>query len=899
MFDLLERLQSALKDRYTVERELGRGGMATVYLAEDRKHDRKVAIKVLKPELAAVLGAERFVQEIKTTAALTHPHILPLFDSGRTDEFLYYVMPYLQGETLREKLNREAQLGVDEAVRIATEVADALQYAHQQGVIHRDIKPENILLHAGRPMVMDFGIALAVSAAGGGRRTETGLSLGTPHYMSPEQATADKEITNRSDIYSLASVLYEMLAGDPPFTGSTAQAILLRIISDEVTPVRQRRRTVPANVAAALAKALEKLPADRFDTAKSFAEALGNPGFRYGSEDHGVARARPSSTWAPLGALGVVLLTVALWAVLGPGDARETRSYLMAFRDGDSRSVMREGSGDSHLGMLFTRDRGGMSGGSLSPDGSTLAFVAHDESSIGRVMLQAWGDLEPVPIEGTEGAEGWPVWSPDGSELAFTQNGETMIGSAAGGAFRSLTRGGVSAWKDGQVYVAGPLRAVPVAGGAPDTLVVVEPGSSYSGLVLEDLLPGGDHGLVIKGEGARLDLFVLDMRTGELADSPLVRSAGAAYASSGHLLFQGPYPDFGLFAAAFDPRTLTMGPPVALIPKVHSFSIAENGTLFYAVNHAPTPTSTPVWVRRDGSQRDVVDGWEIEPDHQIHGHVALSPDGKFLVVTVGPADLTDFWLVDLATGGRRRITDMDAGTREPRWSDDGRLLVFLSQAQGRYGIWSMRLDEPSAPAPVISHAGLWASDPELSPDGTRLVYVLFGGDTRSDLYSVGLNGDGVPRDSIGSPLVNTGYSETSPDISPDGRWIAYTSNQPGQAEIFVQPFPEADGQVEIVSVNGGRAPRWSPTGDELFYWSASDSLVSVQFSEVDGRFVVRRREALFAVPRGPGGFLAGVYDVAPGGQEFVLRRLNPIPSPDWEYVRVEHFLEEVRRRIPN
>src|SRR3990170_3363419 len=201
------RLTAALADRYRIERELGTGGMATVYLAEDVKHKRKVALKVLKAELAAVLGAERFVQEITTTASLQHPHILALFDSGTADGFLYYVMPYIEGETLREKLNRETQLGIEEAVKIARDVADALDYAHRHGVIHRDIKPENILLHDGRPIVADFGIALAISAAGGGRMTETGLSLGTPHYMSPEQATAEKDITARSDVYSLGCVL--------------------------------------------------------------------------------------------------------------------------------------------------------------------------------------------------------------------------------------------------------------------------------------------------------------------------------------------------------------------------------------------------------------------------------------------------------------------------------------------------------------------------------------------------------------------------------------------------------------------------------------------------------------------------------------------------------------------
>ncbi len=279
MTESTERLSSALADRYRILSRLGEGGMATVYLAEDLKHDRKVAVKVLRPELAAVLGADRFVQEIKTTANLQHPHILPLFDSGEADSFLYYVMPYIEGETLRAKLDRETQLGIDDAVRITREVGDALDYAHRQGVIHRDIKPENILLHDGRPMVADFGIALALSAAAGGRMTETGLSLGTPHYMSPEQATAEKEITARSDVYSLGSVLYEMLTGDPPHTGSSGQQIIMKIIADDVAPVTSLRKSVPPNVAAAVAKSLEKLPADRFDSAKAFADALGNSAF--------------------------------------------------------------------------------------------------------------------------------------------------------------------------------------------------------------------------------------------------------------------------------------------------------------------------------------------------------------------------------------------------------------------------------------------------------------------------------------------------------------------------------------------------------------------------------------------------------------------------------------------
>jgi serine/threonine protein kinase len=287
MPDPTTRLNAALEGHYRIEGELGAGGMATVYLAEDLKHDRKVALKVLRPELTAVLGGDRFIQEIKTTAGLQHPHILPLFDSGEADGFLFYVMPFVEGESLRAKLDRERQLDIDEALHIAKAVASALQYAHDRDVIHRDIKPENILLHAGEPVVADFGIALAISAAGGGRMTETGLSLGTPHYMSPEQASADRDLTVRSDVYSLACVLYEMLAGQPPHTGPTAQSILLRILTEEPRPVTDLRQAVPGHVAAVVSKGLEKLPADRFRKAEELGKALDDPSFTHLRGDAG------------------------------------------------------------------------------------------------------------------------------------------------------------------------------------------------------------------------------------------------------------------------------------------------------------------------------------------------------------------------------------------------------------------------------------------------------------------------------------------------------------------------------------------------------------------------------------------------------------------------------------
>jgi serine/threonine protein kinase len=290
MADALERLTAALAGRYAVERELGAGGMATVYLAHDLKHNRKVALKVLRPELAAALGHERFLREIEIAAGLGHPHILPLYDSGHAGatteqgtegqstegaDFLFYVMPYVEGESLRDRIRREKQLPLDDAMKLAREVADALSYAHSRGVIHRDIKPENVMLQSGHAVVADFGIARAVDAAGGDRLTGTGVTLGTPTYMSPEQAAGETDVDGRSDLYALGCVLYEMLAGQPPFTGATAQSVISQHLTADPPPITQLRPAVPDEIAGVLQRALAKNRADRFNPVAQFADALG------------------------------------------------------------------------------------------------------------------------------------------------------------------------------------------------------------------------------------------------------------------------------------------------------------------------------------------------------------------------------------------------------------------------------------------------------------------------------------------------------------------------------------------------------------------------------------------------------------------------------------------------
>jgi Tol biopolymer transport system component len=398
----IDTLRASLADRYRIERELGAGGMATVYLAQDIRHERQVAIKVLRPELAAVIGADRFLSEIKTTANLQHPHILSLFDSGTVDGTVFYVMPFVDGESLRDRLTREKQLPIAEALRIATEVADALQYAHQHGIIHRDIKPENILLHGGHALVADFGIALAASKTGGARMTETGMSLGTPQYMSPEQAMGERELDARTDVYALGCTTYEMLTGEPPFTGPTAQAIVAKVMTAEPVEASTLRKSIPPHVDDAVHIALQKLPADRFATAAAFAEAL-----RTGTTEQrgGVQRAARPVAGRPS----------RLWSLAGAGAMAVVAAFFIGRRTA------------STAGDLSTEWHGELLGGpqvatqpTVSHDAQLVAFNAMvDGETQPAVLKPASGDWRVLATDRSRGLVGTTSWSPDDSKIYY------------------------------------------------------------------------------------------------------------------------------------------------------------------------------------------------------------------------------------------------------------------------------------------------------------------------------------------------------------------------------------------------------------------------------------------------------------------------------------------------
>jgi serine/threonine-protein kinase len=891
--DTASRLSTALADRYRIERELGQGGMATVYLAHDLKHDRKVAIKVLKPELAAVLGAERFVVEIKTTAALQHPHILPLFDSGEADGFLFYVMPFIDGETLRARLDRDTQLGVDESVRIACDVADALEYAHRHGVIHRDIKPENILLQNDRPMVADFGIALAVSAAAGGRMTETGLSLGTPHYMSPEQATAEKEISARSDVFSLASVLYEMLAGQPPHLGGSAQQIIMKIITEQPAPVTQYRKAVPANVSHALAKALEKLPADRFESAAKFADALRNPAFS-GSQSSLAAAASTLPRWhryaAPiigvLAAVAIVSTTLALLGSRGRAPLPLTRLSLAL-----PASQSLASPGGTRLAW--------------APDANSFLYVGPGAGGT-QLWRRSLDALDAVAIQGTDGATG-PFFSPDGSRFGFISLNPFSIRLVAPGGgsstvlvHDSVSGGGVSWGDDGFIYFDAltALARIRPDGTGRETIYTMDTLQREVGVAWPEALPGG-AGVLFRVR--RIGDAVSDFRI--MAADPrtkkakfVVRAAVARYAPSGHLLYVTS--DGSLMASRFDLRRLELtGTPVLLWRGVGlgafgvvDIALAPSGALLYTTDDNTT-IAEPTWVTRDGAATPVDAKWQ---DGLVYS-VALSPDGSHMAVEFLNAKTSsnvDIWTRAIDGGALSRLTFEGTSNQRPKWSRDGRDVFFVSNRGGLSALYRQRADGSAPPRPVASDRRGLGEGLE-SPDGNWLVL------RSSDDVCCDIMGMRPGVDTTAVPLVaNPSFRERSPALSPDGKWLAYASDETGKFEVFVRPFPDVGSGKWQVSNAGGTSPQWSRKGDELFFLDGTNDMQAMRVS-TKPTFGVLAKQRLFSANAYFASPWAQAYDVTPDGKRFLMLRVgSSSTASSGSLVLVQNFLPELQRKVP-
>jgi serine/threonine-protein kinase len=893
----LDRLTTALSDRYTVEHELGAGGMATVYLARDQRHGRQVAIKVLRPELAAAIGTERFLAEITTTAHLQHPHILTLLDSGEADGLLYYVMPFVRGESLRQRLEREKQLPVDEAVRIAAEVSGALDYAHREGVIHRDIKPENILLQDGQAMVADFGIALAVSSADGARLTESGLSLGTPQYMSPEQAAGERNLDARADLYSLAAVVYEMLAGEPPHTGPTAQAVLARVALEVPRPLTGQRRGVPLNVAMAVDQALAKVPADRFTSAAGFAAALTDPGFtartrRWAAvtgETPSVRRRRRLVTW-----LGWGLAAGALgWLALRPEPARSVSRVAMVLPEGQRLSA----APGNRLALL--------------PDGSGLVYLGEGETAE-QVWFRPWDRLVASPVPetsgtGTSGA-GMLALSPDGHQLAVRdggRGGNLRVVSLDGSPVLALNvfvgyDGGT--WsEDGYLYLdgitsgltsdmrgAGAVGLVRVAatGGELERVTTVDTAAGEVDHIWPEALPGGRAVLFTVARGrdpANYDVALVEPGKGN-GHRLLGRGVAARYAATGHLLTV--LADGTVVGAPFDLRRQELtGEPVTLFDGVGvrrigavDLSLSDDGTLAYVTEAAERQTETLVWLTDSGPATPLDPAWT--GDFRM---MKLSPDGRRLAVTVVDDDQEHIWIKDLPDGPLTRLTVDGTINWAPFWTADGQHLTFVSDRNGTRDLYQKRADG-SRPASLLLDLDRPIDAGFRSPDGRWLVYLV----DRRDIVARSTAGDSVA-------IAPTPFPKWGPVLSPDGNFLAYMSEETGRINVFVQPFPDLGAGRWMVPEEEASEPRWSEDGRTLFYRSGG-RVKSVRVPPEGDPAMGGADEVLV---RGPESWRwtnlrleTGPYtsDVHPDGRYLVIQ--DRIPSG--ELVVVRNYFEELR-----
>ena len=870
---MIERLSSALNHSYRIERELGAGGMATVYLAHDLRHNRRVAIKVLRPELAAVIGAERFLSEITTTANLQHPHILPLHDSGQADSFLFYVMPFVEGESLRDRLNREKQLPVATAVRIATEVAGAFDYAHRHGVIHRDIKPENILLHDGSALVADFGIALAASKAGGARMTETGMSLGTPHYMSPEQAMGDRELTARSDIYALGAMTYEMLLGEPPFTGPTAQSIVAKVMTEQPAPIGPRRRSVPESVEAAVFMALEKLPADRFATAAEFAGAIQGDGTVTGS----AIRARlgmrpgtpPEARRRKLVAVGVAVAALAAaggW-LLGRGTVAPSMpapSRLAIVEPGTSvafngvaRTIDISSDGQvvvfavNHpLGSRALARRLDGSAGQVIPNATNVAHIRLSPDA--RFLYSGFGSatMQRMPLTGG-------AWSPvpgieSTSFLAFAEDSTIWWGSHVGvGTYRHGPDG-----RDSLVFPASSIGQI---------------------------LPGGRHavGLGLTTGSNTGIAQLMDLRTGEvtaLFGNPVVE---VRY-TMGYLVYVRP--DNVMAAAPFDYRSgRVTGAHVEIASDVlvsgigfAQFAVAENGTVAYI----PGSESDLVRVSRDGQVRVL-----LEERRRYHSP-RISPDGRRIAFDHVSRDGRDVWIWSEGTGDLTRAT-FQRDAHDPVWAIDGRRFYYLAGNGGRLDIFRTQPGTTAPPQAEFTRVALSYTGTPLRGDAGFLTTVPGNAGRGLDIVRI------APRGSAVDTLLATAADESYVVPSPDGRWFAYVSDHSGRAEVYLRALTGSDVQLQV-SVDGASEPVWSRDGRELFYRRATprgtELVTAVLQFGAEPRVLTRTR--LFDISGYDTAAPHANYDVSPDGRWFVFAR------PDGaNHIVVLQNVPELARRI--
>jgi len=783
---------------------------------------------------------------------------------------VFYVMPFVEGESLRDRIAREKQLPIADAVRIAREVAGALDYAHRHAVIHRDIKPENILLHDGRAVVADFGIALAASRTeGGARMTETGMSLGTPHYMSPEQAMGERDLDGRVDVYALGCVLHEMLAGEPPFTGPTAQAIVAKVMGSEPEPVSMLRKTVPANIEEAVLTALQKIPADRFPTAGAFAAALEGTGDALAGRTRQTRVAAAGSRrrgllWPTAAAtLGVV----ALWGWVRPGSS------------GSSTSM----APPTQLALLLP-DFGGASTGlqrqiELTPDGASLLYTAVFEGQ-NRTKRVGFDGSEGRVLEGVLPYLADYLISPDGRAFiaASYESGAIYRYAIGGGTGKPLPRGVPwrqrGAWaSDGSIWLSDVSSLDVGIKRISATDSVMRPfGRRNADFGILQVLPGDRMALALRQPNGTTTgpAMLLDLSTGEgrlLLDEAIVEMRYTA----GHLVYV--LGDGSLQAVPFDLRTLRVtAAPVTLASGVMvtgtglaQLAVAPNGTVAFVVEAGRSLIVSD----RSGAGRPVV------AQMRNYHHPRFSPDGRRLAVDFNSADGRDVWIANLADGAMTRAT-FDRDGHDASWSADGRTFAYTSFRGGVFGVHRIRPGSTESADslltnPNLAYTGIWLRD------GSALVTV--GQTLRPESgIDIGIlrNGGRGPLE----PLIASRFVEQYPALTRDDQWLAFTSNQSGRDEVYLRRLANGDEQVQV-SLGGGSEPVWGPDGRELFYrggpnsGSGGEPMIMAALIATRPTLAVTSRKALFPATGIVTANPHTNFDVSPDGKTFAYVRSNP------------------------
>jgi eukaryotic-like serine/threonine-protein kinase len=893
---------------YEIGAPLGAGGMGEVYRARDTRLERSVAIKILPAQFSSdPVRKQRFEREAKTISSLNHPHICVLYDVGSQDGLDYLVMECVEGETLAKRLEK-GPLPLEQVLKYGTQIADALDRAHRSGVIHRDLKPGNIMLTPTGAKLLDFGLAkpaapltslatLTATAAKQSPATEQGAIVGTFQYMSPEQIEGN-DLDGRSDIFSLGAVLYEMLTGQRAFQGKSQLSVASAILEKEPAPISRVKPLTPPALDHAIRRCLAKEPEERWQSAADLAGELqwiAEPGSQVEVPALLVSqrKVRERIAWGAAAVLALVAIALAIGFVgRAPKPLQPMRLNAEIGVDASLFTIL----GPSTI---------------LSPDGTGLAFVASSADQKQRLYLRPLDQLQASALPGTENVRD-PFFSPNGEWIGFFADGKLKKISAHGGAVVTLCdaaddRGG--SWsEDGTiVFTRGAgsgLSKISSAGGSPEQLTTLNQASEHTHR-WSQVLPGGKAVLftanVLLGSFERADIVVYTMPTGQ-RKTVLHGGFYGRYVPTGHLVYMH---ENTLFAVPFDAKRLEVtGQAAPILEGVVTnantggaqFSFSEAGNLVYVPGRSSAVLGSIYWMERDGKFRP------LRESPAGYLNPAFSPDGKRLAMEIFDGKNNDIWVYELGRDTLMRLTFASEASRVPVWTPDGQRITYSSLEKGVANLYwkradgagdAQRLTENKNPQRPYS----WRAD------GKFLAFTQSNPDTRTDIMMLPFEGDEKSGRKPGEPrfFLNSPYDETSPAFSPDGRWLAYVSNESGSDEVYVRPFP-GPGGVWLISTGGGQFPKWSRTDKELFYRTPDSKLMVAAYTASGDSFVAGKPQLW-----SPGQFINLTnlgpfynFDLHPDGKRFAVVK-TPGPGEGTLVNKVTfifNFFDELRRKVP-